>query len=75
MQKTYFGRCCFITIYTAREYDNCYTSGQEAIDRGDYRCAYDHFMACLEYKKQYEYWDEDGIRHLERLVKQTNDAF
>ncbi len=52
-----------------------YIGGQETVDRGDYRAAYDHFMACLEYKKQYESWNETEINPLEYLVKQCNAMF
>ena len=64
-----------MTIYTAREYNNVYDGGQQAVDRGDYRSAYDHFMACLKYKKRYESWNETEISHLEYLVKQCNAMF
>lgn len=64
-----------MTIYEASEYINCYDSGQEAVNRSDYRTAYYHFMACLEYKKTYECWDESSIRQLEYLVKNCNAVF
>lgn len=64
-----------MTIYKADEYDNIYTGGQTAVNKGDYRAAYDHFMACLEYKKQYESWNETEINYLEYLVKQCKAMF
>lgn len=64
-----------MTVYTADEYVNIYDGGQEAVDRGDYRSAYDHFMACLEYKKRYEPWNESEISMLERLVSNCNAHF
>jgi hypothetical protein len=57
-----------MTVYTAKEYVNIFDGGQSAIDRGDYRCAYDHFMACLAYKKKYEPWNDSEISMLERLI-------
>lgn len=64
-----------MTVYKASEYDNILTGGYEQMDRGNYRSAFDHFMACLEYKKRYEAWNESEISKLEYLVKQCNAMF
>ena len=64
-----------MTVYTAKEYINIYTGGQTAVDRGDYRSAYDHFMACLEYKQRYEPWNEKEISDLQYKVAQCEAAF
>lgn len=63
-----------MTVYTAKEYPDIYDGGQEAVNRGDYRSALDHFMACLEYKKEYEPWNDDEINKLKYLVKQCEAA-
>lgn len=58
-----------MTVYEAKDYINVFDAGQSAVDRGDYRHAYDCFMACLEYKNRYEPYDERTIENLEKLVK------
>ncbi len=39
-----------MTVYNPKDYDNVYTGGQVQFDMENYRSAYDHFMACIEYK-------------------------
>lgn len=62
-------------IVTGKEYDNRYTAGQQAVDRGDWRMAYDCFSDCLEYLKYYEPWRDDEIDELAKLVKHCNAMF
>lgn len=59
-----------MTVYNPKDYDNVYTGGQVQFDMENYRSAYALFMACIEYKKRYEGWDETTINHLQYLIDQ-----
>lgn len=60
-------------ISDGRELDNRSVAGQQAVDRGNWRLAYDCFMDCLEYLKYYEAWREDDIKKYEKLVKRCDE--
>jgi hypothetical protein len=62
-------------IITGKQYDNRYTSGQEAVNRGEWRVAYDCFMDCLEYLKYNEPWRDSEMSELERLTQYCNSMF
>ncbi len=62
-------------IVTGKDFDNRYAAGQEAVNRGEWRLAYDCFNDCLQYLKYYESWREDEISQLEKLVDQCNAMF
>ena len=55
------------------ELDNRSTAGQEAVDRGNWRLAYDCFRDCWEYLKYYEPWREDDIAYYEKLVERCKE--
>jgi hypothetical protein len=56
-------------ISNGKEFDNRFLAGQQAVDRGNWRLAYDCFMDCLEYLRYYEAWREAEIKYLEKLIK------
>lgn len=60
-------------ISSGKEYDNRFMAGQEAVNRGNWRLAYDCFMDCWEYLKYYESWREEEIEYLEKLVKRCDE--
>lgn len=62
-------------IKNEKEYIQRYDSGQTAVDRGQWRLAYDCFNDCLEYLKYYEPWRESEISLLNKLVRDCNKNF
>lgn len=62
-------------IASEKEYIQRYDSGQSAVDRGQWRLAYDCFNDCLEYLKYYEPWRESEISLLKKLVSDCNKNF
>lgn len=64
-----------MTVYTAKEYTNILDGGYVQMGMGNYRSAYDHFMACIEYKKRYEPWNVDEIERLQSLADKCNAKF
>lgn len=65
----------YVMITKEKEYINRYDSGYEAMDRNDWREAYNCFNDCLEYLKYYQSWREKEIEKLEFLVKTCNEKF
>lgn len=62
-------------ITNEKEYIQRYDAGQTAVDRGQWRLAYDCFNDCLEYLKYYEPWRESEISKLKRIVNNCNENF
>jgi hypothetical protein len=62
-------------ISDEKEYLNRYDAGQTAVNRGQWRLAYDCFNDCLEYLKYYEPWRETDIDLLKKLVSDCNAMF
>lgn len=62
-------------INNQKEYIDRYDAGQEAVNRGSFRLAYDCFMDCIGYLKRYEPWREDEIEHLQKLADDCKKMF
>ena len=62
-------------INNRKEYLNRYDAGQFAVDRNDWRLAYDCFMDCQQYLKYYEPWNEIEIKKMEVLISNCNKMF
>lgn len=62
-------------ISNGKQYDNRYMAGHQAVERGDWRMAYDCFRDCSEYLKYYEPWREDEIAKLGVLIEQCRAMF
>ena len=58
-----------VTVHNKWDYDNTLTGARNALDRRDYSTAYCNFMACLEYIKDYEPWNDSEIRMLETAIR------
>lgn len=59
-----------MAIFSGKEYDNRYTAGQEAVNRGNWRLAYDCFKDCKGYIERTRPCDKDEIRHLDYLINE-----
>lgn len=64
-----------MAIFSDKEYMNRYDAGQEAVDRGHWRLAYDCFMDCKAYLEREQPWNTDEIEMLERLIERCNSMF
>lgn len=58
-----------MAIFSDWEYSNRYTAGQEAVDNGRWRIAFDCFKDCKAYLKDTQPWNDEDISELERLVE------
>ncbi|MBE6799561.1 MAG: hypothetical protein E7525_07335 [Ruminococcaceae bacterium] len=64
-----------MAIFSEYEYLNRYTAGQTAVDRGEWRIAFDCFNDCKAYLERYRSWDTEEIRKLEKLSEWCNSMF
>ncbi len=64
-----------MAIFSEYEYLNRYTAGQTAVDRGEWRIAFDCFNDCKAYLERYRSWDTEEIRKLEKLSQWCNSMF
>lgn len=64
-----------MAIFSEWEYNNRFTAGQTAIDRGEWRTAFDCFKDCKGYIERYRSWDTDELRSLDRLIETCNKMF
>lgn len=62
-------------VSNEKELSNRETAGYEAMDRGNWRLAYDCFRDCYEYLKYYESWREDDIEKFKNLYEKCNSMF
>ncbi len=64
-----------MTIFNEKEFMNRYDQGQLAVNKGNWRIAYDCFMDCKGYLERYRPWDDDEISRMDRLAKMCNRNF
>lgn len=64
-----------MAIFSGKEYIQRYDAGQEAVNNGNWRLAYDCFNDCLQYLKRNEPYRTEDIIHLEKLVDDCNSMF
>lgn len=64
-----------MAIFSGKEYIQRYDAGQEAVNNGNWRLAFDCFNDCLHYLKREEPYRTDEIYDLERLVDNCNSMF
>lgn len=61
-----------MAIFNDWEYTNRYDAGQQAVNRGDWRLAFDCFKDCKAYLEDTQPWNEDQIEHLEKLINRVH---
>ena len=64
-----------MAIFNDWELNNREAAGYAAIDRDDWRLAYDCFMDCLRYIMRERSWDEEAIARYEALVERCEEHF
>ncbi len=64
-----------MAIFNEWQYINRYDAGQEAVNRGDWRTAYDCFMDCKGYIEHDRAWDDDEISKLDKLIELCHAHF
>lgn len=64
-----------MAIFNDWEYSNRLTAGQTAVDRGEWRIAFDCFKDCKAYLIREQPWNDKEINRLEYLIKLCNDMF
>lgn len=64
-----------MAIFNDTQYTNRYDAGQQAVNRGDWRMAFDCFKDCKEYLEYDEPWREEEIEHLGYLIRQCQKMF
>lgn len=64
-----------MAIFSDWEYNNRYTAGQNAVNNGEWRIAFDCFKDCKGYLERTQPWNTDEIEHLEKLIKTCNSMF
>ncbi len=64
-----------MAIFNDWELNNREAAGYAAVDRGDWRLAYDCFMDCLRYIMRERAWDEEAIARYEALTERCKEHF